>query len=185
MTKEKKEVKKDVEKSVIKKEKVKKVRKRNPMKTMATRPSDIKRKWYLVDATDLVLGRMAAVVANYLRGKNKPYYQPSLDCGDYIVIINAEKVHLTGKKLSDKIYYWHTGYPGGIKSRTAKDIMRGDFPERIIRKAVENMTKKRSPMGRKVIKKLYIYSGSEHPHTAQNPEILDIGAMNPKNKKRK
>jgi len=180
MTKEK-ELKKEKPKKV---EKVKKKRNRNIMKTLATRPDDIKRKWYIVDATDLILGRMSAVVANYLRGKHKPYFSPSMDCGDFVIIINADKIHLTGKKRENKMYYRHTGHPGGIKENTAKDILTGAFPERIIRKSIENMTKKRSPIGRAVMKKLFIYSGSEHPHSAQQPEKLDIAGMNVKNSKR-
>ena len=174
----KKEVKKDI------KIDVKKARKRNPMMTLATRPCDIERKWYIIDATDLVLGRMSTIIANYIRGKHKPYFLPSMDCGDFIIVINADKVHLTGKKLEDKIYYRHTGHPGGLKTKTAKDIFTGEFPERIIRKSVENMTKKRSCIGRAVMKKLFVYSGSEHPHTAQKPEKLDIASMNVKNSKR-
>jgi large subunit ribosomal protein L13 len=179
MTNEKKEVKKTVAKKEVKKR-----RNRNIMKTLATRPCDIKRKWYIVDATDLVLGRMASVIANYLRGKHKPYFSPSMDCGDYIIVINAEKIHLTGKKFENKIYYKHTGHPGGIKGETVKDIYTRSTPTRIIRSAVENMTKKRSCIGRAVMKKLFIYTGSEHPHTAQKPEKLDIASMNNKNTKR-
>ena len=154
----------------------------NPMKTYAARPSDVKRKWYIIDATDLVLGRLASITALYLRGKHKAMFSPNIDCGDNIVIINADKICLTGKKTDQKTYYWHTGHPGGIKSRTAKDLLTGQFPERVLRKAIETMIS-RNPMGRQQLKKLYIYAGSEHPHSAQKPEVLDIASMNRKNKK--
>lgn len=152
------------------------------MNTHVTKPTDIERKWYLVDATDVVLGRLSAQVATILRGKNKPYFTTNLDCGDYVVIINAEKVRLTGNKLADKIYYKHTGYVGGIKSTTAGKILEGRFPERVLQKAIERMIS-RNPMGRQQMTKLKVYAGSEHPHTAQNPEVLDIASMNPKNKR--
>ncbi len=152
------------------------------MSTYSTKPSDIERKWYLVDATDLVLGRMSAEIAKILRGKHKASYVPNLDCGDYVVVINAEKVKLTGKKLSDKVYYRHTGWVGGIKSITAGKILSGRFPNRVIEKAVERMIS-RNPLGRQQMTKLKVYAGSEHPHTAQSPEFLDIAAMNSKNKR--
>jgi large subunit ribosomal protein L13 len=181
MTKEKKEIKHKT-KEVVKK--AKKVCGKNPMKTFLTRSSDIKRKWYIIDATDLVLGRMASVIASYLRGKHKPYFTPHLDCGDYIIVVNAEKVYLTGKKADNKLYYKHTRFPGGLQVRSAKEVFTSKFPERIVRNAVGNMTKTGKCIGRKVMKKLFIYSGSEHPHTAQNPEKLDIASMNNKNSKR-
>ena len=152
------------------------------MKTYSATPSDVDRRWFVVDADGVVLGRLAAVVANILRGKNKPMFTPNIDCGDYIVIINAEKILLTGNKRTDKTYYWHTGYPGGIKSRTADRILDGAHPERVISKAVERMLPK-TVLGRQQIGKLKIYSGSEHPHEAQNPEVLDVAGMNPKNKR--
>ena len=152
------------------------------MNTYATKPSDIKRKWYVVDATDVVLGRLAAQVAILLRGKNKPYFTPNLDCGDYVVVINADKVKLTGKKLTDKKYYKHTGWIGGIKETTAGKILNSRFPERVIEKAVERMIS-RNPLGRKQMSKLRVYAGSENPHAAQNPEVLDIASMNEKNKR--
>lgn len=148
--------------------------------THATKPTDIERKWYIVDASGLVLGRMAAQLSMILRGKNKPYYTPNLDCGDYIVVINAEKVKLTGKKLTDKVYYKHTGHPGGIKSITAGKVLSSAHPERVIQKAVERMIT-RSPMGRQQMTKLKVYAGEAHPHTAQNPEVLDIASKNEKN----
>ncbi len=141
------------------------------------------RKWLVIDATDLVLGRLATIVAKILRGKHKVIFTPNMDCGDNVIIINADKIHLTGKKLADKPYYWHTGYPGGIKSRTAGQIMEGKFPERILQSAIERMIT-RSPLGRDQLRKLHIYKGSEHPHQAQKPESFDIAALNPKNSKR-
>lgn len=153
------------------------------MQTKSIRKEDVKRKWILIDAQDLVLGRLAVVAATILRGKNKPSYTPHVDCGDHVVIINAEKVFLTGNKLSDKIFYWHTGYAGGIKQRTMKEILTGKHPERVIEKAIERMIP-RGPLGRQVLKKLRVYPGSAHPHEAQNPEILDVAGLNPKNAKR-
>ena len=136
------------------------------MNTYATKPSDIERKWYVVDAEGVVLGRMAAQIAKILQGKNKPSYVPNLDCGDYVVVINADKVKLTGKKLTAKKYFKHTGWIGGIKETTA----------------VERMIS-RNPMGRQQMTKLKVYAGSEHPHIAQNPEVLDIASWNEKNKR--
>ncbi len=153
------------------------------MKTYSAKLSDISRKWWLVDADGMTLGRMAVVIADRLRGKHKPMYSPNLDCGDHVVVINAQKVHLTGRKREAKIYYRHTGYPGGIKSRTAEEILDGNHPERVVQKAVERMVPK-GPLGRQQLKKLRVYGGTEHPHEAQNPEVLDIAAMNPKNKRR-
>lgn len=152
------------------------------MKTYSAKPSDIERKWYVIDADGLVLGRMAAVIATRLRGKHKTIYTPHMDCGDNIIVINAEKVKLTGNKRTDKTYYWHTGYPGGIKSRTAGSILDGKHPERVVEKAVERMVS-RNPLGRKQMNKLHVYAGNEHPHDAQQPEVLDVAAMNLKNKR--
>ena len=152
------------------------------MKTYSAKPTDVDRKWFLVDAEDLVLGRLAVVVADRLRGKHKPMFTPHIDCGDHVVIINAEKIRLTGNKRADKTYYWHTGYPGSIKSRTAEAILDGDHPERVVQKAVQRMLPK-TKMGRQQFTKLKIYVGPEHPHDAQSPEVLDIGAMNRKNKR--
>ncbi|MDC0033854.1 50S ribosomal protein L13 [Alphaproteobacteria bacterium] len=153
------------------------------MKTYSAKPTDVDRRWYIVDADNLVLGRLAVVVATKLRGKHKAMYTPNIDCGDHVVVINADKVHLTGNKRADKVYYRHTGYPGGIKSRTAGAILNGDHPERVIQKAVERMLPK-TKMGRQQITKLKVYAGPSHPHEAQSPEALDIAAMNPKNKRR-
>jgi len=152
------------------------------MKTYSATPKDIVKKWLLVDAEDLVLGRLAAIVATRLRGKHKPTYTPHLDCGDNVIIINAEKVKLSGNKLQEKIYYHHTGYPGGIRSRTAASILAGPTPEQVVSKAIERMIPK-GPLGRQQIKNLKVYVGAEHPHEAQQPAILDIAAMNPKNKR--
>ena len=152
------------------------------MNTYATKPSDIERKWYVVDAEGVVLGRLAAQVAKILRGKHKPSFVPNLDCGDYVVVINADKVKLTGKKLTDKKYFKHTGWIGGIKETTAGKILAGRFPERVIEKAVERMISC-NPLGRQQMSLLRVYAGSENPHAAQNPEVLDIASMNEKNKR--
>lgn len=152
------------------------------MKTYSAKPSDIEKKWYVIDAEGVVLGRMASIIALRLRGKHKPMFTPHMDCGDNIIVINADKVHMTGRKTDNKKYYWHTGYPGGIKSRTAGAILGGKHPERIVIKAIERMIS-RNPMGRKQMRNLHVYKGAEHPHQAQNPEVLDVAAMNPKNKR--
>lgn len=153
------------------------------MKTYSAKLEDIERKWWIIDADGLTLGRMAAIIADRLRGKHKPLYSPNLDCGDHVVVINAEKVYLTGRKVANKTYYRHTGYPGGIKSQTVEQILAGKFPQRIVEKAVERMVPK-GPLGRAQLKKLRVYAGSAHPHEAQSPAPLDIAAMNPKNKRR-
>ena len=152
------------------------------MKTYSAKPSDIEKKWYVIDAEDVVLGRLASVIAMRLRGKHKPLFTPHIDCGDNIIVVNADKVHLTGRKMADKIYYRHTSWPGGIKSRTAGGILAGKHPERVVVKAVERMIS-RNPLGRRQLKKLHVYPGADHPHQAQNPEVLDVAAMNPKNKR--
>ncbi|CAO5678761.1 MAG: 50S ribosomal protein L13 [Holosporales bacterium] len=152
------------------------------MQTKSMRAEDVKHGWVLVDAQDLILGRLAVVIANHLRGKNKACYTPHVDCGDHVVVINAEKVFLTGNKLEDKKFYWHTGYPGGIKERTMKQLLTGRFPERVIEKAVERMVP-RGPLGRQIMKKLRVYAGSEHPHAGQNPVVLDVAELNRKNKR--
>ena len=152
------------------------------MRTYSAKPSEIEKKWWIIDAEGLVLGRLATIVAMYLRGKHKPTFTPHMDCGDNIIIVNAEKVRLTGSKRTAKTYYWHTGYPGGIKSRTADKILDGDHPERVIQKAVQRMIT-RGPLGRVQMGNLKVYGGSVHPHEAQQPETLDVGAMNAKNKR--
>ncbi|MBO4956828.1 MAG: 50S ribosomal protein L13 [Rickettsiales bacterium] len=154
---------------------------RNITKTFSATPKDITRKWYVVDATDLILGRMSVVIADYLRGKHKVYYTPNMDCGDYIIVINADKVALTGNKELER-FYWHTGYAGGIKFRT-KGKMRKETPERLIENSVKRMMNRNS-LGRDIIKKLFVYSGNTHPHEAQKPEVLDVKSMNVKNSKR-
>ncbi|MCR9175481.1 MAG: 50S ribosomal protein L13 [Alphaproteobacteria bacterium] len=150
------------------------------MRTYSAKPSDIEKKWIMVDADGLVLGRLASIIAKYLRGKHKPSFTPHMDCGDNVIVVNAEKVKLTGNKRNQKTYYWHTGYPGGIKSRTAAKLLDGDHPERVVTKAVERMIT-RGPLGRKQMSNLRVYAGTEHPHEAQQPEMLDVAAMNPKN----
>ncbi|TDI61895.1 MAG: 50S ribosomal protein L13 [Alphaproteobacteria bacterium] len=152
------------------------------MKTFSAKPSDIEKKWFIVDAEGLVLGRMAAEIAKILRGKHKTIFTPHMDCGDNVIVINAEKVALTGKKFDNKIYYRHTGYPGGIKSTTPRRILEGKFPERVIEMAIQRMIPK-GPLGRDQLRNLKVYAGTEHPHEGQKPEVLDIGAQNPKNRK--
>ena len=152
------------------------------MKTYSMKPSEVEKKWILIDAEGVILGRMAAEIAKILRGKHKPGYTPHIDCGDNVIVINAEKVKLTGRKLTDKNYYWHTGHPGGIKSRTAGQILDGAHPERVVQKAVERMIP-RGPLGRDQMRNLKVYAGTEHPHDAQKPEVLDIAAKNAKNKR--
>ncbi len=152
------------------------------MKTYSAKPSDVERKWILIDADGLVLGRLASIISMRLRGKHKTIYTPHIDCGDNIIVVNAEKVRLTGKKVTDKQYFWHTGWPGGIKSKTAGEALEGKRPEFVIRKAVERMIS-RTPLGRRQMRKLFVYAGAEHPHAAQQPEVLDVAAMNPKNKR--
>ena len=150
------------------------------MKTFSAKPSDISKKWVVIDAQGVVLGRLASLVAMRLRGKHKPTFTPHVDMGDNVIIINAEKVVLTGRKLDQKVYYRHTGYPGGIKERLARKVIEGRFPERILEKAVERMLP-RGPLGRQQLKNLRVYAGPEHPHAAQQPEALDVAALSPKN----
>jgi large subunit ribosomal protein L13 len=152
------------------------------MKTYSAKPSEVERKWYLIDADGVVLGRLAATVATILRGKHKTMYTPHIDTGDHVVIINADKVRLTGRKITQKRFYWHTGYPGGIKSKTMEQILGGKHPQRVVEKAVERMVPK-GPLGRAQLRKLRVYAGGEHPHAAQQPEVLDLAARNSKNKR--
>ena len=142
------------------------------------------KQWYIIDAEGQILGRLATICASYLRGKNKPIFTPNQDCGDYVVIINADKVYMTGKKYEEKKYIHHTDFPGGLKETTAKKIMTGKFPQRDVEEAIKTMIT-RNALGRSIMKKLFVYAGSEHPHTAQKPELLDVKGMNPKNSKRK
>jgi large subunit ribosomal protein L13 len=150
------------------------------MKTYSAKPAEVEKKWVLIDAENLVVGRLATIVATRLRGKHKPTFTPHIDTGDNVVVINAEKVAFTGKKLDQKRYHWHTGYPGGIKDRVARKVIEGRFPERIVEKAVERMLPK-GPLGRQQLKNLRVYAGNEHPHAAQNPEKLDIASLSTKN----
>ncbi|WP_187970532.1 50S ribosomal protein L13 [Aquibium microcysteis] len=150
------------------------------MKTFSQKPAEVTKKWVLIDAEGLVVGRLASIVANRLRGKHKPTFTPHVDDGDNVIIINADKVVLTGKKFTDKVYYWHTGHPGGVKERTARDLLEGRFPERVLEKAVERMIP-RGPLGRRQMKNLRVYAGAAHPHEAQTPETLDVAAMSKKN----
>ncbi len=152
------------------------------MKTFSQKPAEVEKKWLIIDAEKVVLGRMASIVANYLRGKHKPTFTPHVDDGDNVIIINAAKVTLTGKKYENKKYYWHTGHPGGIKERTARAIIEGRFPERVVQKAVERMMPG-GPLSRHQMKNLRVYAGSEHPHEAQAPTVIDVAAMNSKNKR--
>ncbi|NOX95263.1 MAG: 50S ribosomal protein L13 [Alphaproteobacteria bacterium] len=153
------------------------------MKTYVQKPADVEKKWILIDAEDLIVGRLASIIAKRLRGKHLPTYTPNVDGGDNIVVINAEKVVFTGNKMTGKKFYWHTGYPGGIKERTMENILGGKHPERVLVKAVERMLPKESPLARQQMTNLKVYAGTEHPHEAQQPEMLDVAAMNPKNKR--
>ena len=150
------------------------------MATYSAKPGDVERKWILIDAEGLVVGRLAALIAARLRGKHKPSFTPHMDCGDSIVVVNAEKVVLTGNKRADKTYYRHTGYPGGIKSRKAHQVLDGKHPERVLQMAVRRMMPS-GPLGRRQLKNLRVYAGAEHPHEAQSPEKLDVAALNGKN----
>ncbi len=150
------------------------------MKTYTAKPAEIEKKWILIDAEGIVLGRLATIVANRLRGKHKATFTPHMDMGDNVIVINADKVQMTGKKRDDKTYYWHTGYPGGIKSRTARDILEGKHPERVVMKAVQRMLPG-NKLAKTQLTNLRVYAGAEHPHEAQQPEVLDLRAMNKKN----
>jgi large subunit ribosomal protein L13 len=150
------------------------------MNTYSAKPAEVEKKWVLIDGTGLVVGRLASLVALRLRGKHKPTYTPHVDCGDNVIIVNAEKVVLTGRKVQQKVYRHHTGHIGGIKERTAKFILEGKFPQRIVEKAVERMLP-RGPLGRRQLGNLRVYKGPEHPHAAQQPEPLDVAALNRKN----
>ena len=150
------------------------------MKTFSAKPAEVEKKWVVIDGTGLVVGRLATIVAMRLRGKHKASYTPHVDDGDNVIIVNAEKVVLTGRKLQNKVYYHHTGFIGGIKERTARFILEGRFPERVVEKAVERMLP-RGPLGRRQFGNLRVYKGPDHPHAAQTPETLDIASMNRKN----
>jgi large subunit ribosomal protein L13 len=150
------------------------------MATHSTKTADIQKKWVLIDASGLVVGRLASIIAMRLRGKHKPSYTPHMDDGDNVIVVNAAKVVLTGRKREKKVYRHHTGFIGGIKERTARSILEGKFPERIVEKAVERMLP-RGPLGRVQLGNLRVYPGADHPHAAQQPEKLDIASMNRKN----
>jgi large subunit ribosomal protein L13 len=150
------------------------------MSTYSAKPAEVQKKWVVIDGTGLVVGRLATIIAMRLRGKHKPTYTPHVDCGDNVIVVNAEKVVLTGRKVQQKIYHHHTGYIGGIKERTAKFILEGKFPQRIVEKAVERMLP-RGPLARVQLGNLRVYKGPDHPHSAQQPEPLDVAAMNRKN----
>ncbi len=150
------------------------------MKTYTAKPADIEKKWIIIDAEGVVLGRLASIVAMRLRGKHKASFTPHMDMGDNVIVINADKVQLTGAKRDDKVYYRHTGHPGGIKSRTARQILEGAYPERVVTKAVQRMLPG-GPLSRRQMTNLRVYAGSDHPHEAQQPEVLDVAAMNSKN----
>ena len=151
------------------------------MGTYSAKAADIQKKWLIIDAKGLVVGRLATLVAMRLRGKHKPTYTPHVDDGDNVIVINAAQAVLTGKKREKKVYYHHTGYIGGIKERTAKSILEGRFPERVVEKAIERMLP-RGPLARQQLSNLRVYPGPDHPHAAQNPEVVDVGAMNRKNR---
>jgi len=153
------------------------------MKTYSAKPSEMEQKWVVIDADGVVLGRLAGIVAMHLRGKHKPGFTPHIDCGDQIVIINAEKVKVTGDKKKNDIFYWHTGYPGGLKGIAKGAVLDSRFPERLLVRCIERMMPKDSPLARNQMTHLHVYAGSTHPHEAQKPEVLDVAAMNPKNKR--
>ncbi len=150
------------------------------MSTYTAKPGDITKKWVLIDATDLVVGRLASLVALRLRGKHLPTYTPNMDMGDNVIVINAEKVKLTGNKLDQRKFYWHTGHPGGIKQRSQRELLNGRFPERVVENAVRRMIPS-GPLGRQQMKNLRVYAGDKHPHEAQSPVVVDIASMNSKN----
>ncbi len=153
----------------------------NTKTTAHLRPADVERKWILIDAQDAVVGRLASFIAHRLRGKHRPDYTPNMDCGDHVVVINADKVKFTGRKLERKTYYRHTGHPGGIKARTAGQILSGRHPERVLEKAVERMLPKESPLARGQLTHLKIYNSPDHPHEAQAPELIEFAQLNAKN----
>ena len=150
--------------------------------TLSLKPAEVKKDWVVIDAEGVVLGRLAALIATHLRGKHKPQYTPHVDCGDHVIVVNARKVRLTGNKLAQSVFYYHTGYPGGIKGRTMRERLESRHPEWVVEKAVERMIT-RGPLPRRQMKHLHVYAGPEHPHTAQQPVPLDVAAMNPKNKR--
>lgn len=149
--------------------------------TASLKPADVEKKWILIDAEGVVVGRLASFIAMRLRGKHRPDYTPHVDCGDNVIVINAAKVKLTGKKLTDKIYYRHTGHPGGVKERVAGKVLEGKYPERVLQKAVERMLPKESPLARAQMTHLRIFGGADHTHEAQQPQTIDFAGLNAKN----
>ena len=152
--------------------------------TKFLKTAEVEKKWILLDAENIVTGRLASFIAMRLRGKHLPTYTPHIDCGDNVIVINAEKVHFTGKKRKDKVYYRHSGYVGSLKEVTAEKVLDGRFPERVMRKAVQRMLPKESPLARTQLSNLHVYAGPEHKHEAQKPETIDFAAFNPKNVRR-
>jgi len=150
--------------------------------TLSLKPAEVKKDWVVIDAEGVVLGRLAVVIANRLRGKHKPQFTPHVDCGDNVVVINAAKLRVTGNKPDQSVFYYHTGYPGGIKGQSIRSRLESRYPERVLEKAVERMIT-RGPLQRAQMKHLHIYAGTEHPHAGQSPKPLDVGAMNPKNRR--
>ncbi|MGE0627117.1 MAG: 50S ribosomal protein L13 [Hyphomicrobiaceae bacterium] len=150
------------------------------MRTYVAKPGEVEKNWVLIDAKGLVVGRLASLIAIRLKGKHKPTYTPHVDTGDNVIVVNADKVVFTGNKYEDKEYHHHTGYPGGIKTRTPRMIMEGKFPERVVELAVERMLK-RGPLQRRLMRNLKVYKGPDHPHAAQNPVVVDVAKMNRKN----
>ncbi|MGG6429597.1 50S ribosomal protein L13 [Acetobacter ghanensis] len=148
--------------------------------TLSLKPAEVTKNWILIDAEGLALGRLATIIATRLRGKHKPQYTPHVDCGDHVVVINAEKVALTGNKADQKLFHYHTGYAGGIKTRTVTQRLTGKHPGHLVEKAVERMIT-RGPLQREQMRNLHVYAGSEHPHGGQTPQVLDVAAMNRKN----
>ena len=153
----------------------------NTKTTVALKPADVEQKWIVIDAKDAVVGRLASFIALRLRGKHRPDYTPNVDCGDHVIVVNAHEVKFTGRKLDQKIYYRHTGHPGGVKQRKAGQVLDGKFPERVLEKAVERMLPKESPLARAQLTHLRLYTRPDHPHEAQSPEVIDFKAMNAKN----
>jgi large subunit ribosomal protein L13 len=149
--------------------------------TAYIKAADVEKKWIVIDAKDAVVGRLATFIAMRLRGKHRPDYTPNVDCGDYVVVVNCDKVTFTGRKAEKKIYYRHTGYPGGVKERIAGQVLKGRFPERVLEKAVERMLPKESPLARAQMTHLRLYASADHPHQAQSPEVIDFAAKNSKN----
>ncbi len=149
--------------------------------TRSIKPAEVEKNWILIDAENLVVGRLASLIASRLRGKHKPSFTPHVDCGDHVVVINADKVKFTSNKANTKTYYKHTGYVGGIKETTPAKILEGRFPHRVLEKAIERMIP-RGPLGREQMRSLHLYNGTEHPHEGNKPEVLDVASMNRKNK---